>query len=46
MHLPELERSSSTSCGDNVGSYIQLVSPRLCKETGLQVLELWEQFSL
>lgn len=27
-------------------SYIQLVFQRLCKETGLQVLHLCEQFSL
>lgn len=46
MLLSELERSSPTSHGDNVGSYIQLVFPRLCKETGLQVLQLCEQFSL
>lgn len=46
MLLPELECSSSTSHEDNVGSYILLVFPRLCKETGLQVLQLCEQFSL
>lgn len=37
MLLPELEHSSSTTHGDNVESYIQLVFPRLCEETGLQV---------
>lgn len=35
MLLPELEHSSSTSHGDDVGSYIQLVFPRFCKEAGL-----------
>lgn len=46
MLLPGLECDSSTSRGDNVQSYIQLVFQRLCKETGLQVLRLCEQFSL
>lgn len=46
MLLPGLECDSSTSRGDNVRSYIQLVFQRLCKETGLQVLRLCEQFSL
>lgn len=46
MLLPGLECDSSTSHGDNVRSYIQLVFQRLCEETGLQVLRLCEQFSL
>lgn len=41
-----LECDSSTSLGENVWRYIQLVFQRLCEETGLQVLQLCEQFSL
>lgn len=37
MLLPELEHSSSSSHGDNEGSYIQLVFPRFCEEAGLNV---------
>lgn len=46
MLLHGLECSALTSHGDNVRSYIQLVLQRLCKETGLQVLQVCEQFSL
>jgi len=46
MLLHGLECNSFTSHGDNVRSYIQLVLQRLYKETGLQVLQLCEQFSL
>lgn len=46
MLLHGLECSALTSHGDDVRSYVQLVLQGLCKETGLQVLQLYEQFSL
>lgn len=46
MLLHGLECSALTSHGDNVRSYVQLVLERLFKETGLQVLQLCEQFGL
>lgn len=45
MLLRGLECDSFASHGDNVRSYIQLVLQRLYRETGLQVLQLCQQFS-